>query len=656
MYDVHLSKMISIDMMKITVTLPDGAQKTFAQGTTVMQVAESIGSGLAKATLAGKLDGNRLVDASYPLMADVSLSLITAKDGEGLEIIRHSTAHLLAQAVKRLFPKVQVTIGPVIENGFYYDFSYPEGFTPEDLAGIEAEMLKIVKEALPVTRAEYTRDAAIAFFEERGERYKAEIIRDIPAQETLTLYSQGEFTDLCRGPHVPNTSHLKVFKLMRVSGAYWRGDSKNEMLQRIYGTAWTDKKDLKAYIERLAEAEKRDHRKIAKQLNLFHFQEDAPGIAFWHADGVKIWRVVEDYMRQSNQKYGCDEIKTPLIADVSLWERSGHRSKYSSNMFTTEVENRDYAIRPMNCPGGLQVYNAGLHSYRDLPIRLAEFGIVHRNEPSGALHGLMRARSFTQDDGHIYCTEAQVEAEVSLMIDQAFEVYSDFGFTNFEVKLALRPNERLGSDEVWDKAETVLAKTLENKGIPFKLLPGEGAFYGPKIEFHLMDSIGRQWQCGTIQVDFSMPVRLGAHYIDEHSQKATPVMLHRAIVGSLERFIGIVIEDCAGWFPFWLAPYQVSVLTITERQDAYAKSVLQTLLSAGYRAQADLRNEKIGFKIREHTLARVPFLVIVGDQEVEKGLVTVRTRAGEDLGQMQLTAFVGQLAAEVSKKSQKQSQ
>lgn len=647
------NKILSGMMTNINISLPDGSVKIFNQPISVKEVAEHIGPGLAKAALAGKVN-DQLVDLSYLLEKDCSLSIITAKSPESLEVIRHSTAHLLAQAVKRLFPKAQVTIGPVIENGFYYDFSYPEGFSSEDLVQIETEMKKIVKEALPVSRKEYARDDAIAFFQAQGEHYKAEIIRDIPENETLTLYTQGEFTDLCRGPHVPNTAHLKVFKLMKVAGAYWRGDSKNEMLQRIYGTAFIDKKELEAYLHMLEEAEKRDHRKIAVQQDLFHFQEEAPGIAFWHPNGLKVWRVVEDYMRASNIRYGCEEIKTPLIADLSLWEKSGHSAKYLENMFTTTVENRAYAIRPMNCPGGVKVYNRHLHSYRDLPVRMAEFGIVHRNEPSGSLHGLMRARSFTQDDGHVFCLESQVQNEVSLMVDQAFEVYRDFGFMTFEVKIALRPENRIGKDGDWDKAEAVLAQTLKAKGIPFEYLPGEGAFYGPKIEFHLKDSIGRRWQCGTIQVDFSMPQRLHASFVDAHSQKATPVMLHRAIVGSLERFIGIVIEDCAGWFPVWLAPTQVCVMTITDRQNEYAKKIEKQLVESGLRVKLDLRNEKIGFKIRERTLERVPYLLVLGDQEEANNMVAVRTREGKDLGIVNIHEFIELCQQAINSKSRKQ--
>ncbi|MCF6765608.1 threonine--tRNA ligase [Thiotrichales bacterium 19S3-7] len=623
----------------VKVTLPDGSVREFKDKVSVLNVAESIGPGLAKATLAGVVDGN-LVDASFDMTSDASLKIITTKDKEGLEILRHSCAHLLAQAVKKLFPEAQVTIGPVIENGFYYDFAYKRPFTPEDLENIETEMKQIASKAYEVIRSEMPRDEAIEYFESIGEYYKADIIRDIPKNEVLSLYTQGDFTDLCRGPHVPNLSHLKAFKLMRVAGAYWRGNSNNEMLQRIYGTCWADKKDLKAYLYMLEEAEKRDHRKIGKALDLYHFQEESPGIAFWHPKGTQIWRVVEDYMRHSNYKYGCDEIRTPLIADISLWEKSGHQAKYAENMFMTASENRDYAIRPMNCPTCVQVYNNHLRSYRDLPIRMAEFGVVHRNEASGALHGLLRVRSFTQDDGHIFCREDQVQAEVAMMVDQCFEVYRDFGFSDFDVKLALRPDNRVGSDEVWDKSEKALAQALESKHIDFEELPGEGAFYGPKIEFHLKDAIGRSWQCGTIQLDFSMPMRLGSEFVDDDNERKTPVMLHRAIVGSLERFIGVLIEHFAGKLPVWLSPTQVVVLGITSRVDEYLEKIHKNLQKMSIRAEIDLRKEKIGFKIREHTLSRVPFFVIAGDKEAESGMITVRRRDGKDLGMMSIEAFI----------------
>lgn len=633
----------------LKITLPDGSIKEYSQAVTVYQVAESIGAGLAKATLAGVVNG-QTVDADTLIRSDATLKIITAKDADGLEILRHSCAHLMAQAVQRIFDNVQVTIGPVIDDGFYYDFATERPLTIEDLDKIEAEMKKIVKEALPVSHKTVSRDDAIKLFTEMGEHYKVEIIKDLPQNENLTLYTQGEFTDLCRGPHVPNTSHLKVFKLMRVAGAYWRGDAKNAMLQRIYGTCWANKDDLATYLHRLEEAEKRDHRKIGKALDLFHFQEDSPGIAFWHPKGTQIWRVVEDYMRASNTKYGCTEIRTPLIADFSLWEKSGHAAKYAENMFSTHSENRDFAIRPMNCPMCLQVYNTKLYSYRDLPVRMAEFGVVHRNEASGALHGLLRVRSFTQDDGHVFCTEDQIESEVSLMVKQCFEVYRDFGFTDFDVKIALRPYNRIGSDEVWDKAEKTLSDALTHENVPFDYLPGEGAFYGPKIEFHLKDAIGRSWQCGTIQVDFSMPERLGAYYIDEHSQKRTPVMIHRAIVGSLERFIGMLIEHYAGKLPVWLSPTQVMVMGISNKQDDYVSEITQKLRNMGIRAQFDLRNEKIGFKIREHTLSRVPYFIVVGAKEQEEQMLSVRKQDGQDLGQMSVATFTDHLRADIDNK------
>ncbi|MFZ9035697.1 MAG: threonine--tRNA ligase [Francisellaceae bacterium] len=631
------------------IVLPDGSKRQYEKPVTVLEVAKDIGSGLAKATLAAEVDGG-LVDADFIINHDVSLKLITSKDKEGVGILRHSCAHLLAQAVKQLFPSAQVTIGPVIENGFYYDFAYERPFTPEDLEVIEKRMMELVKAEIEVSHEVKSRDEAIAYFESIGENYKAEIIRDIPVDEDLTLYTQGDFTDLCRGPHVPNTSFLKVFKLMRVAGAYWRGNAKNEMLTRIYGTCWADKKDLKTYLYQLEEAEKRDHRKIGKALDLYHFQEESPGIAFWHPKGTAIWRVVEDYMRASNTKYGCREIRTPLIADISMWEKSGHAAKYAENMFMTHSENRDYAIRPMNCPTCVQVFNHHLHSYRDLPIRMAEFGVVHRNEASGALHGLLRVRSFTQDDGHIFCTEAQVEAEVAQMINQCFEVYHDFGFTDVAVKLALRPDNRIGSDEVWDKSEEVLAAALKNSGVEFEELPGEGAFYGPKIEFHLQDAIGRTWQCGTIQLDFSMPMRLGASFIDENSEKQIPVMLHRAIVGSLERFIGVLIEHYAGKLPVWLSPVQIVVAGVSNKQDDYVREIGQKLENFGIRTQIDLRNEKIGFKIREHTLNRVPFMVIVGEKEAQSNQLTVRRQDGSDLGAMSIEAFHALLVKEIAMK------
>ena len=629
----------------IQITLPDGSKKPFDHPVTVQDVAASIGAGLAKATLAGKVDG-KLVDASFPIDHDVSLEIVTEKSPEALEILRHSTAHLLAQAVQRLYPGAQVTIGPVIDNGFYYDFAYERPFTPEDLAKIEAEMAKIVKEALPVSRSVKSRDEAVAFFRGLGEVYKAQIIESIPADEELSLYTQGEFTDLCRGPHVPNTAKLRSFKLMKVAGAYWRGDSNNAMLTRIYGTAWLNDKDLKAYLHQLEEAEKRDHRKIGRALDLFHQQEESPGMIFWHPNGWAIWQQVEQYMRGVYRRSGYQEVRCPQVLDVSLWKKSGHWDNYAENMFFTESEKHTYALKPMNCPGHVQIFNTGLHSYRELPIRYGEFGGCHRNEPSGALHGIMRVRAFTQDDGHIFCTPGQIEPEVTAFHQQAMQVYADFGFEDIELKIALRPDKRIGSDEVWDRAEDALRKALSAAGVKWDELPGEGAFYGPKIEYHMRDSIGRDWQVGTMQVDFMMPERLGAEYVDEASQKRHPVMLHRAIVGSMERFIGILIEHHAGNLPAWLAPVQASVFSITDAQAGYASQVAQALVDKGFRAQADLRNEKVGYKIREHTLRKVPYLLVVGDREKEAGAVSVRTRSGEDLGSMPLAAFVERLEAE----------
>ena len=631
------------------ITLPDSSSRVFKTNISVYDLALSIGAGLAKATLAGVVN-NSSVDSSFIIDRDSSVKLVTAKDDLGLEILRHSCAHLLAQAVKILYPSAQVTIGPVIEDGFYYDFAFERAFTLDDLPVIEQKMTELAKAAQIVSRKTVPRHQAITYFESIGEQYKAEIIRDLPENEILSIYTQGDFSDLCRGPHVPNTSHLKAFKLMRVAGAYWRGDSKNPMLSRIYGTCWADKKQLKSHLIRLEEAQKRDHRKIGKTMGLFHFEDTAPGIAFWHPNGTMIWRVVEDYMRKSNQQYGCAEIKTPLIADVSLWHKSGHMDKYHEHIFITESQNRDYAIRPMNCPMCVQVYNQDLHSYRDLPIRMAEFGIVHRNEPSGALHGLLRVQSFTQDDGHVFCTESQVKAEVTKMVEQCFEVYRDFGFTDFTVKLALRPENRVGSDQVWDKSEKALAEALAGHGVDFEYLPGEGAFYGPKIEFHLKDAIDRSWQCGTIQLDFSMPARLGASYIDPGSQKQVPVMLHRAIVGSLERFIGVLIEHYAGDFPLWLAPVQIVVIGVSNKQDAYAKKIHQNLHNSEVRSKIDLRNEKIGFKIREHTLKKVPFIAIVGDKEESSGQVSIRKKDGTDLGLFSIEALNTLLYAEIAKK------
>jgi len=630
----------------IEITLPDGSKRPFAHPVTVQDVAASIGSGLAKATLAGKVDG-KLVDASFLVDRDASVQIVTDKGPEALEILRHSTAHVMGQAVQRLFPGAQVTIGPVIDNGFYYDFAYERPFTPEDLPLIEAEMHKIVAEQLPVTRSVKSRDEAVAFFRGIGEHYKAEIIEGIPVSEDLSLYTQGEFTDLCRGPHVPNTGKLHSFKLMKVAGAYWRGDSNNAMLTRIYGTAWLNDKDLKAYLFQLEEAEKRDHRKIGKQLDLFHQQEESPGMVFWHPNGWAIWQQVENYMRGVYRRSGYQEVRCPMVLDVSLWKKSGHWDNYQENMFFTESEKHTFALRPMNCPGHVQIFNNTLHSYRELPIRYGEFGGCHRNEPSGALHGIMRVRAFTQDDGHIFCTPAQIESEVTAFHTQAMQVYADFGFHDIDVVLALRPDKRIGSDEVWDRAEAALRGALSAAGVTWQELPGEGAFYGPKIEYHMHDSIGRDWQVGTMQVDFMMPERLGAEYVDENSQKRHPVMLHRAIVGSMERFIGILIEHHAGALPTWLAPIQAVTLNITDAQADYAQRVTQALGDKGFRVQADLRNEKVGYKIREHTMQKVPYLLVVGDREKETDTVAVRTRAGEDLGSMSLATFVERLETEI---------
>ena len=631
------------------IQLPDGSSRSFDHAVSALDVAKSIGTGLAKATLAAKING-QLVDASTLIEQDAQLQLITAKDADGVEVIRHSTAHLLAQAVKQLFPDAQVTIGPVIENGFYYDFSYSRPFTPEDLAAIEAKMQELVAKDFPVQRSILSRDAAVEFFKGLGEAYKAEIIESIPADQNLSLYAQGEFTDLCRGPHVPSTGKLGVFKLMKIAGAYWRGDAKNEMLQRIYGTAWGDKKDLQAYLHRLEEAEKRDHRKLGKALDLFHTQEEAPGMVFWHEKGWIIYQEIEQYIRKKLRVNGYQEVKTPQLVDRSLWEKSGHWDKFGTMIFSTHSENRDYAVKPMNCPCHIQIYNQGLRSYRDLPVRLAEFGSCHRNEPSGTLHGLMRVRNFVQDDAHIFCTEEQIQSEVSIFIDMLFAVYKDFGFEEVIIKLSTRPENRVGDDSVWDKAESALELALNNKGLAWELQPGEGAFYGPKIEFSLKDCIGRVWQCGTIQVDFSMPARLGATYIGEDSSRQTPVMLHRAILGSLERFIGILIEQHAGTFPLWLSPVQVQVLTIADRHNDYAHAVLDDLTQQGIRAKIDLRNEKIGFKIREHSMQRVPYLVIIGDKELEEQLITVRTQKGEDLGRLAVRDFMQRLTQDIADK------
>jgi len=630
-----------------TVTLPDGSQRQYDQAITLMDVAASIGAGLAKATLAGKVDGE-LVDASFLIEKDSRVVIITERDEEGLEIIRHSTAHLLAQAVKSLFPSAQVTIGPVIEDGFYYDFAYEKSFTPEDLAAIEKKMSDLVSQNQPITRSVMVREEAIEFFRGLGEAYKAELIEAIPANEELSLYQQGDFIDLCRGPHAPSTGKLKHFKLMKLAGAYWRGDSNNAMLQRIYGTAWKDKKALKGYLHRLEEAGKRDHRKIAKKLDLYHTQEEAPGMIFWHDNGWTIYREVEQYIRNVLKQNDYSEVRTPQVVDKSLWVKSGHWEKFSDDMFTTHSENRDYAIKPMNCPCHVQIYNQGLKSYRDLPLRMAEFGSCLRNEPSGTLHGLMRLRNFVQDDAHIFCTEAQIQSEVSAFIDLLYKVYADFGFNDIIIKLSTRPENRVGDDAVWDKAEHALEEALNTKGLDWDLQPGEGAFYGPKIEFSLKDCLGRVWQCGTIQVDFSMPGRLEAQFIAEDGSKQVPVMLHRAILGSLERFIGILIEEHAGFFPTWLSPQHVAVLNITDRQSEYVEEVTKTLLQRGLRAKSDLRNEKISFKIREHTLQRVPYLLVIGDREVDGNLVAVRTRSGEDLGSMSLDAFIDHLNADIA--------
>ncbi|HET6631083.1 MAG TPA: threonine--tRNA ligase [Rhodanobacteraceae bacterium] len=630
----------------IEITLPDGSTRQYPQPPSIADIAASIGAGLAKAALAGKVDG-RLVDTSHVVDTDAKVEIVTGKSPEALDIVRHSTAHLLAQATQRLFPDTQVTIGPVIDNGFYYDFARENPFTPEDLASIEAEMARIADEALPVSRSVMPRDEAIRFFRDKGEHYKAEIIEGIPSDEPLSLYAQGEFIDLCRGPHVPDTGKLRHFKLMKVAGAYWRGKAENEMLQRVYGTAWLSDKDLKAWLHQLEEAEKRDHRRIGKALDLFHMEEEAPGLVFWHPRGWSVWQVVEQYMRQVYRESGYQEVRCPQILDVSLWQKSGHWDNYKDNMFFTESEKRSYAIKPMNCPGHVLLFNHGLHSYRELPIRYGEFGSCHRNEPSGALHGLMRVRGFVQDDGHVFCTEAQIESEVTAFHRQAMQVYADFGFRDIELKIALRPeaDERIGSDEVWDRAEEALRAALRACGVEWQELPGEGAFYGPKIEYHMRDSIGRAWQVGTMQVDFSMPGRLGAEYIDEQSNRRTPVMLHRAIVGSMERFIGILIEHHAGNLPGWLAPVQAVVLNITDAQAARADEVAQALVAKGLRAEVDLRNEKVGYKIREHTLHKVPWLLVIGDREKAAGTVAVRTRSGEDLGSMDIDAFVRHVQA-----------
>ena len=633
------------------ITLPDGSQRTFDHPVTIEDVARSIGTGLAKAAVVGKVDG-RLVDIGYTIKDDAEVAIVTDRDQEGIEVIRHSTAHLMAQAVKELFPDAQVTIGPVVENGFYYDFKYDRPFTPDDLEKIEKRMEELAQEDYPIERSVMDRESAKQLFDRMGEEYKVRIIDDIPGEEELSFYKQGEFIDLCRGPHVPRTGRLKAFKLTRVAGAYWRGDTDNEQLQRVYGTAWPDKKQLKAYLKRVEEAEKRDHRKVGKKLSLFHMQDEAPGMVFWHPKGWTLYQQIEQYLRAKLRKHGYDEIRTPQVVSRTLWERSGHWEKFQDDMFTTESEKTDYAIKPMNCPCHVQVFNMGLKSYKELPLRLSEFGSCHRNEASGALHGLMRVRGFTQDDAHIFCEESQIQSEVAAFMDLLHEVYRDFGFQEIQYKLSTRPEKRVGSDEIWDKSEKALEEALNNEGVEWELLPGEGAFYGPKIEFSLKDCLERVWQCGTIQVDFAMPGRLGAEYVprDQEQGRQTPVMLHRAILGSFERFIGILIEEYEGAFPLWLAPVQVSVLNITDNQADYARSVAQTLEESGFRAHADLRNEKIGFKIREHTIDKVPYLVVVGDQEVENGEVAVRTRTGEDLGTMTLEALQGRLETESKRK------
>lgn len=629
------------------ITLPDGSKKEFDAPVTVREVAESIGAGLARAALAGKVNG-QLVDTSFSIESDADVAIITDKDPEGLEVIRHSTAHLLAQAVKELFPEAQVTIGPVIEDGFYYDFAFERPFTPADMEAIEQKMAEIAKSDLQISRRVMPRQEAVDFFRGQGEIYKAEIIESIPEGEEIGLYGQGDWVDLCRGPHVPSTGKLKAFKLTKLAGAYWRGDSNNEMLQRIYGTAWPDKKSLKEYLKRLEEAEKRDHRKLAKALDLFHFQEEAPGMVFWHDRGWTVYRTIRSYIRGRLQAGGYQEVNTPQIVDRSLWEKSGHWDKFGENMFTTGSENKQYAIKPMNCPCHIQIYNRGLHSYRDLPIRMAEFGSCHRNEVSGTLHGLMRVRNFVQDDGHIFCTEAQIPEEVARFINLLFSVYADFGFDDVIINLATRPENRVGEDVLWDRAEKALETALESLDLDYVLQPGEGAFYGPKIDFSFKDSIGRIWQLGTCQLDFSMPALLDAVYVTEDSSRQTPVMIHRAILGSLERFIGILLEHHAGNLPAWLAPVQAVVLTITDRQDDYAAKVTETLKNQGFRVELDLRNEKIGYKIREHTLQRIPYLLVVGDREAESDTVAVRTRTGEDLGSIGLEAFAGKLEAEIA--------
>ena len=632
------------------ITLPDGSVKKYNQAVSIADVAKDIGEGLARAALAGKIQ-DQLVDLSYEIAEDTNLSIITSKSPESLDVIRHSTAHLLAQAVKTIFPDAQVTIGPVIEDGFYYDFSYKRPFTPEDLAQIEKKMSELAKQNLEINRKVMQRQAAIDYFESISEKYKSEIISSIPEGEEVSLYEQGDFTDLCRGPHVPSTGKLKVFKLMKLAGAYWRGDSKNEMLQRIYGTAWNNKDELKDYLKRLEEAEKRDHRKLGKLLDLFHMQDTSPGMVFWHAKGWSIWLEIENYLRQKSLDYGYDEIKTPTVLDKELWKSSGHWDNYHENMFTTASENREYAVKPMNCPGHVQIFNNTLHSYRDLPLRLAEFGSCHRNEPSGALHGLLRVRGFTQDDAHIFCTEEQIKSEVKDFSKMLYEVYSAFGFDNVLVMLSTRPEKRVGTDDIWEKAELALEDALKETGIEYTLQEGEGAFYGPKIEYSLKDSLGRIWQCGTIQLDFNLPERLGAEYISEDNSRKNPVMLHRAIVGSMERFIGILIEHYAGFMPLWLSPVQAIVLNIADAHSDYAKKVTESLRQNDIRCNSDLRNEKITYKIREHSIQRVPYILVVGDREKETSQVSVRNQKGEDLGSMTLDALLKNLNKEISDKS-----
>jgi threonyl-tRNA synthetase len=631
------------------IRLPDGSKRQFEGDVTVAEVAQNIGAGLARAALAGRVN-DQLVDLSFVIREDSDLAIITDKNPEGLEVIRHSTAHLLAYAVKELFPDAQVTIGPVIEHGFYYDFSYTRPFTPEDLESIEKKMTEIANRDLPITRKVLLRNDAVKYFKSIKENYKTEIIESIPADQEVSLYTEGEFTDLCRGPHVPSTGKLKVFKLMKVAGAYWRGDSKNEMLQRIYGTAWTNKEDLQNYLFMLEEAEKRDHRKLGKQLDLFHMQDEAPGMVFWHPKGWSIWQEVEHYMRKMFLDYGYQEVKTPTVMDKTLWEKSGHWQNYRDNMFTTSSENRDYAVKPMNCPGHIQIFNNALHSYRDLPLRLAEFGSCHRNEPSGSLHGLMRVRGFTQDDAHIFCTEEQIKDEVAKFIVMLFKAYQDFGFKDVLVKLSTRPEKRVGADETWDKAESALKAALVENKLEFDLQPGEGAFYGPKIEFTLKDSLSRLWQCGTIQLDFNLPERLGAEYVTEDNSRKHPVMLHRAIVGSMERFIGILIEHYSGAMPLWLAPTQAVILNIADAHASYASKVMDELKKNHIRCDSDLRNEKITYKIREHSLQKIPYLLIVGEKEMEAGQVAVRTRKGEDLGSMSIKSLIDRLNQEVQTK------